>query len=248
MSIIVRAHELALHSKRGAVYGPVNVIADDGLTVLYGPAGSGRTSLLLTLAGRMKPTSGAAEVLGYELPLRARPVQKSTAIAGFQGIDTLEESVTVGAAIRERAAWLASWWAIVRRTDDTELRRVLVPVFGDVPLPAFDTLIWDLDEVQTVLLRIALAMMSEPRVLFFDQIEQLQAPAARLVLWQRLDAIAGAGTAVVASAAAPDSAIWNELGIAPLAFDLTPTALEHTATGEPATATADATDLILEHA
>lgn len=243
MSIIVRAHELALHSKRGAVYGPVSLVADSGLTVLHGPAGSGRTSLLLTLAGRMKPSSGSAEVLGYELPRRARPVQQLTAIAGFQGIDTLEESVSVGAAIRERAAWLAPWWAIVRRTDETELRRVLTPVFGDVPLPDVDTLIWDLDEVQTVLLRIALAMMSEPRVLFFDQIEQLQAPAARLLLWHRLDAISRAGTAVVASAAAPDTEIWAELGIEPLAFDLSTSAPEHTATADP-----DAIDLILEHA
>ncbi|WP_022892317.1 ATP-binding cassette domain-containing protein [Agromyces subbeticus] len=243
MSIIVRAHELALHSKRGAVYGPVNLVADSTLTVLHGPAGSGRTSLLLTLAGRMKPSSGSVEVLGYELPQRARPVQQLTAIAGFQGIDALEESVSVGAAIRERAAWLAPWWSIVRRTDEAELRRVLTPVFGDAPLPAVDTLIWDLDEVQTVLLRIALAMMSEPRVLFFDQIEQLQAPAARLLLWNRLDAISRAGTAVVASAAAPDTEIWAELGIAPLALDLSTPAPEHTATADP-----DAIDLILEHA
>jgi hypothetical protein len=97
--------------------------------------------------------------------------------------------------------------------------------------------------VQTVLLRIALAMMSEPEVLFFDQIEQLQSPAARRVLWQRLDAITRAGTAVVASAAAADTAIWNELGIAPLAFDLTATAPEVPAAADP-----DALDLILEHA
>ncbi|KRC61629.1 hypothetical protein ASE14_12365 [Agromyces sp. Root81] len=243
MSIIVRAHELALQSKRGPVYGPVNVVADRGLTVLHGPAGSGRTCLLLTLAGRMKPSSGTAEVLGHELPRRARPVQRATAIAGFQGIDTLEESVTVGAAIRERAAWLAPWWAVVRRTDDAELRRVLAPVFGEVPLPSADTVIWDLDEVQTVLLRIALAMMSEPEVLFFDQIEQLQAPSARLTLWRRLDAIVRSGTAVVASAAAPDTALWTELGIAPLTFDLTATAPEAPATADP-----DAIDLILEHA
>jgi ABC-type branched-subunit amino acid transport system ATPase component len=195
----------------------------------------------------MKPSSGTAEVLGHELPRRARPVQRATAIAGFQGIDALEESVTVGAAIRERAAWLAPWWTIIRRTDDAELRRVLGPVFGEVALPAVDTVIWDLDEVQTVLLRIALAMMSEPEVLFIDQVEQLQSPAARRVLWQRLDAITRSGTAVVASAAAPDTAIWEELGIAPLAFDLTAAAPEVPAVADPA-ADPDALDLILEHA
>ncbi|MFF2388659.1 ATP-binding cassette domain-containing protein [Agromyces sp. NPDC058104] len=246
MPIIVRAHELALHSKRGPVYGPVSFLADSGLTVLTGPAGSGRTSLLLTLAGRMKPSGGHLETLGYELPRRARPVQVATAIAGFQGIDTLEESVTVGAAIRERAAWLSPWWAFVRRTDEAELRRVLAPVFGEVALPGVDTLIWDLDEVQAVLLRIALAMMSEPDVLFFDQIEQLQAPEARLVLWHRLDAISRAGTAVVASAAAPELELWAELGLTPHVVDLA--APQGEASAAPRDDASDLTDLILEHA
>lgn len=246
MPIIVRAHELALHSKRGPVYGPVSLVADSGLTVVAGPAGSGRTSLLLTLAARMKPSSGHLETLGYELPRRARPVQLATAIAGFQGIDTLEESVTVGAAIRERAAWLSPWWTFIRRTDEAELRRVLTPVFGDVPLPAVDTLIWDLDEVQTVLLRIALAMMSEPDVLFFDQIEQLQSPEARRTLWLRLDAITRAGTAVIASAAAPELELWAELGLAPHVVDLAAAAGE--ASIAPRDGASDLTDLILEHA
>ena len=215
MQSTVRAHDLALRFKRGAVYGPLSFEAGTGLTVLCGPAGSGRTSLMLTLAGRMKPSEGTLEVLGHELPKRARRVQKRTGISGFHDIDTLEESVTVGAAIRERTAWISPWWAFIRTVDDAAVRRACAAAFGDVPIPAADTVIWDLDEVQTVLLRAALALMNEPSILFFDQVEQVHEPESRRILWQRLAALAAMGTSVIASATAPETDIWDELGIWP---------------------------------
>jgi len=209
------AEELTVSYKRGMVFGPLSFSADDGLTVICGPAGSGRTSLLLTLAGRMKPSSGALSVLGEELPRHARRVQRQTGVSGFHGIDSLEESVSVGAAIRERHAWLAPWWSFIRSVDDDEVDRVCRPVFGDIPIPAASTMIWDLDEVEMVLLRATLAMMSRPSVLFFDQVEQVHSAEARRQLWYRLGAIVQAGTPVVASAIAPDFEMWAELGLDP---------------------------------
>ncbi|QYF72916.1 ATP-binding cassette domain-containing protein [Cryobacterium sp. PAMC25264] len=215
MQTTLVAEDLSVSYKRGVVYGPLSFSADTGLTVICGPAGSGRTSLLLTLAGRMKPTAGSLTVLGEDLPRRARRVQRSTGVSGFHGIDSLEESVSVGAAIRERHAWLAPWWSFIRAVDDAEVSRVCGPVFGDIAIPAASTMIWDLDEVEMVLLRASLAMMSEPNLLFFDQVEQVHSPEARRQLWQRLGAIVAAGTPVIASAIAPDADMWAELGIDP---------------------------------
>ncbi|MEB0203678.1 ATP-binding cassette domain-containing protein [Cryobacterium sp. MDB1-18-2] len=215
MQATLVADELTVSYKRGLVYGPISFSADDGLTVICGPAGSGRTSLLLTLAGRMRPTSGTLSVLGEDLPRRARRVQRRTGVSGFHGIDSLEESVTVGAAIRERHAWLAPWWSFIRAVDDAEVVRICAPVFGDIPVPAASTMIWDLDEVEMVLLRASLAMMSRPSVLFFDQVEQVHSPEARRLLWARLGAIVAAGTPVIASAIAPDYEMWAELGLEP---------------------------------
>ncbi|MDY7529826.1 MULTISPECIES: ATP-binding cassette domain-containing protein [unclassified Cryobacterium] len=216
MQATLVADELTVSYKRGLVYGPISFSADDGLTVICGPAGSGRTSLLLTLAGRMRPTSGTLSVLGEDLPRRARRVQRRTGVSGFHGIDSLEESVTVGAAIRERHAWLAPWWSFIRAVDDAEVVRICAPVFGDIPVPAASTMIWDLDEVEMVLLRASLAMMSRPSVLFFDQVEQVHSPEARRLLWARLGAIVAAGTPVIASAIAPDYEMWAELGLEPI--------------------------------
>lgn len=250
MPTIARANDLALESKRGPVYGPLDLRIQDGLTVLHAPSGSGRTSLLLTLAGRMKPSAGTLETLGRELPRGARRVQRESGIAGFAGIDELEESVTVGAAVRERAAWISPWWAFVRRPDEAALRAVLGPVFGETPLPAPDTVIWELDEAQTALLRIALAMMSEPRLLCFDGLDELASPAARAAVWRSLDAIARAGTAVVVSAATADPRLWAGLGIEPAAQSILPTAerADSTPSGADGADDADDLDLLLEHA
>lgn len=231
MQSIVRAKDLALNATRGRVYGPISCEIGTGITVLSGQAGSGRTSLLLTLAGRMKQSEGTLSVLGHALPRKARAVQKLTAIAGFHDIDALEESVSVGATIRERQAWLAPWYSFIPRVDDAAVRRLCLPIFGapgeagSTPMPTAATLIWDLDETQTALLRVTLAMLAAPSLLFFDQVEQLQSPAARRALWARLDALSR-GTAnrkpvaVVASVAAADNALWAELGIAPTVIEM----------------------------
>ncbi len=231
MQSIARAENLALSATRGRVYGPINCEIGTGLTVLSGRAGTGRTSLLLTLAGRMKHSEGSLIVLGNALPRRARSVQKATAIAGFHDIDALEESVSVGAAIRERQAWLAPWYSFVPRIDDAAVRRACLSAFGKpgddgaTPIPTAATLIWDLDEAQTALLRVALAMLAAPSILFFDQVEQLQSPDARTALWARLHALSSGAAglpavAVVASVAAADTAIWAELGVAPTVIDM----------------------------
>ena len=43
-------------------------VAPGALAAVVGPAGSGRSSLLLTLAGRMRSTAGTLSVLGHKKP------------------------------------------------------------------------------------------------------------------------------------------------------------------------------------
>ena len=77
----------------GPVYGPVDLeIRRGGVTVLRWPAGAGRTALLMTLAGRMKPMGGSLDVLGQS---RAPAIFGRSALAGFDEIDGVSESVTV---------------------------------------------------------------------------------------------------------------------------------------------------------
>lgn len=219
MAPIIVARDLALRSHRGPVYGPVNLEIGHGVSVLEGPVGSGRTSLLLTLGGRMRPSSGALTALGQPLPQRARAVQKMTGIAGFSTIDDLDDVLTVGAVIRERRSWLGPWFVWVSHPSQEIVDHVLRPVFGEERIePA--RRVWSLDEVQKLKLKIALALMAHPKLLFIDSIEQLQSDQSRAEIWRALSELAIQGIDSVVAAASDDSRLWDELTVVPELFHI----------------------------
>lgn len=205
-ALAVRARGLALHGHRGVVYGPVDLDVPAGtLTVVHAPQGGGRSSLLLTLAGRMVPDRGGdLVVLGEPLPRGRRAVQRRAAIAGFAGIDDLDESVTVAAVLRERIAWLSPWYRRVPHVDQATLERLTAAVYGDRPVPRADARVHDLDEVDVMLLRIALALTQRPELLVVDDVDQVHDTQRRQFVWSRLEAIAATGTTVVAAVASLD--------------------------------------------
>lgn len=214
--VVVSAHGLTLSARRGPVYAPVDLVISRGaLGLVSGPDGSGKTSLLLTLAGRMVPDKGSRlSVLGYELPRERRAVQRASAAVGFAGLDDLDDAVTVGATLRERKAWLAPWYSIVRTPDDDQVRALLQPCFGELDMPQACTPVHDLDEAQNILLRLALAVMAEPDLVVVDQIDQLHDIAARDAVWRALLALTRTGTTVLVSATSPTEADrlgWDEL-------------------------------------
>lgn len=214
----VRARALQLHADRGTVYGPVNLDLVAGeLTLIQGPQGAGRSSLLLTLAGRMVPDSSSdLVVLGHHLPAHRAAVHREAALAGFAGIDELDDSVTVGAHVRERLAWLSPWYRRSPRADQALVDRVLAPVFGERPVPDVQTVVWHLDEVDVLLLRIALAMAQRPGLLVVDDVDQVHDRARRRIVWHRLEALAATGVTVVVSCAAADEAAGTTWTVVPV--------------------------------
>src|SRR5699024_5893838 len=72
------------------------------LGVVAGTGGSGRTSLLLTLAGRMRPAAGRIAVGSHRLPGDERRVQETVAIAQAPPAVELDGRLRVRELIRER--------------------------------------------------------------------------------------------------------------------------------------------------
>jgi ABC-type cobalamin/Fe3+-siderophores transport system ATPase subunit len=214
----VSARGLALRGERGPVYGPVDLtVAAGSLTLVQGPQGAGRSSLLLTLAGRMVPDAPSQlVVLGHHLPTQRSQVQRRVALAGFAGIDELDDSVTVADHVRERLAWLAPWYRRSPRADQAAVDALLGRTFGDLPVPDAQTVVWHLDEVDALLLRIALAMAQRPGLLVVDDVDQVHDRTRRRLVWHRLEAIAGTGVTVVASCADPDEAAGTAWAVLPV--------------------------------
>ncbi|RYV50530.1 AAA family ATPase [Pengzhenrongella frigida] len=204
------------------MYGPVDLTQEVGtMLIIQGIQGSGRSSLLLTLAGRMVPDKASSlTVLGYALPHARNQVQRHVAVAGFAGIDDLDESVRVSDVVRERMAWLTPWYRRVPRITQRGFADLVDPLWGDRPLPRVTAKIWDLDEVDLMLLRIALAMTQKPDLLVVDDVDQVRDSVRRQVVWSCLEAVAAAGTTVIASVSSLGEAAAMSWTIRPQQFHL----------------------------
>ncbi len=82
---LVVARGLGRRSIRGVPYQNIDLdIMPGTVTALVGENGSGKTALLLTLAGSMESNQGTLEVGGYPLPRKRRKVRKISGM-GFVG-------------------------------------------------------------------------------------------------------------------------------------------------------------------
>ncbi|WP_208300484.1 ATP-binding cassette domain-containing protein [Mycobacterium sp. DL592] len=168
----------------GPVYGPVDLdIPRGGLNVLVCPAGSGRTALLMTIAGRMAPQSGELDVLGAR---SARQIFALAALAGIDELDTVPESVTVRDLITEQMRWDAAWYRLVPRADEAALTTMCARVFGPHPLPPLDEYFEELSELDRLLLRIALANTKTPPLLVVGNLDFVTSDVNRDLLIERL--------------------------------------------------------------
>ncbi|GIH89855.1 ATP-binding cassette domain-containing protein [Planobispora siamensis] len=189
--VAVRAEGLSLKGGHGWVYRDVDLEAGPGtLTAVAGQAGSGRTSLLLTLAGRMRPTAGALTVAGHARPGAVRRV---AALGPVEGVNDLDRALTVREHVRERARGLF-WNAAGARRAAGALERA-----GLGLSPDDRTLVRDLGHERRVRLGIALALLDDPGLLVADNVGAGLAADRRAALWATLEELAGQGLTVIAS-------------------------------------------------
>jgi ABC-type Fe3+/spermidine/putrescine transport system ATPase subunit len=194
----VTARGISITGPWGRVFGPLDLdITAGGVTVLVGPPGSGRTALLMSLAGRMKPSTGTVTAFGHH---KARDIFDVAALAGVEQLDAIFESVTVRDLITEQIRWDAPWYRLVRRAGETERDAVCRPVFGDLPPPQLHEYVEQLDELTGLLLRIALANTARPPLLVVGSIDQVTSDRDRATLISRLVELGEQQTVITASA------------------------------------------------
>lgn len=185
----VVAEDLGLRAGPGWVYRHVTLRAGRGdLVALVGPGGSGRTSLLLTLAGRMRFDEGRVRLDDLELPRAAAQAQRRVGLGELAGVNGLDPLLTVGEHVRERL--LLS----TRRRSRAEVARVLEVAWMNVDPRAR---VRDLAPADRVLVGAALGLVDNPLVLLVDDVDAGVPPEDRRRVWQTLRAIADAGTTVV---------------------------------------------------
>jgi ABC-type multidrug transport system ATPase subunit len=209
--VAVTAEGFGLKGPRGWAFRGIDITAEPGaLIAVEGPSGSGRTSLLLALTGRMKATEGTATVGGMRLPKQLAAVRRFSAPAHVHGVTDLDPALTVGEHLRERALLQHRFGDSVRallrprgeRTAEAKLRIDNALTAAGLDLETLPkgarTAVRDLERLEALRLSIALALISRPRLLAVDDLDLKLSDAERAEAWALLRSLAAAGTTVVA--------------------------------------------------
>jgi len=224
--VAVSAGGLGLKGPRGWVFRGVGIDAEPGsLIAIEGPSGSGRTSLLLTLTGRMKPSEGQASVGPYRLPKQMSAVRRISGLAHVPGVSELDPALTVGEHLRERALlerrFTGSLRGLLRPRGERaaeERRRIdtALNAAGLAPdtLPkGLRTAVRDLERLEALRLSIALALLGRPALVAVDDTDLKLSTTEQAAAWALLRSLTAAGTTVVAvCGGAPGEAVVVSMG------------------------------------
>lgn len=185
--VILSAREMGVKASWGHIYGPVDFdVRRGGVTVLVGSGGRGRTALLLTLAGRMKPTSGELESFGRRNS--AHRLFERAALGFVDEVDEIEQTIRVHDVLTEQLRWTAPWYKFVGQSTTDDLERLCRPVFGPLTLPSLDAYVEELPELTAALFRIAMANVRTPELLVVGGVDNLRnTESARLLLDRLID-------------------------------------------------------------
>ncbi|MFI5871114.1 ATP-binding cassette domain-containing protein [Streptomyces sp. NPDC051445] len=222
----VTADGFGLRGPRGWVFRGIGVDAEPGsLIAVKGPSGSGRTSLLLALTGRMKATEGTATVGGARLPKQSAAVRRVGALAHVAGVTDLDPALTVGEHLRERALLERRFGGSVRellRPRSERAAGVRLRVDAALSAAGLDqeslpkgprTAVRDLERLEALRLSVALALIGRPGLLGVDDVDLKLADAEREEAWALLRSLAEAGTTVLAVCGeAPEGAVVVSTG------------------------------------
>jgi ABC-type lipoprotein export system ATPase subunit len=190
---LVLAAGLGLRGRRGWIYQGVDLrLAAGSVTALVGPAGSGRSMLLLTLAGRAKPTAGRLTVGGE---LDRQRIRRVVAVARVTSAVELEPEMHVIDHIREAELLTGG-----------DYRRAATTLGLDLDPTA---LVADLAADDAVLFATALALAGRPRVIVVDDVDIAATPTEQHRIWAAFHA---AGVAVIASSV--DGRVATDAGAA----------------------------------
>jgi ABC-type cobalamin/Fe3+-siderophores transport system ATPase subunit len=188
---LIVATGLGVDGEHGPLFSGVDLALTAGFHAIQMPGGPEQTTLLLTLAGRFKPSHGTVTVLGDTRP---RAIRRHCAIAAFDDIDELDESVSVQTVLAEQRRWLAPWYS---RVPIEAGQAEMDLVFGDIDPPAPKTYIVELSDLELFLLRITLALLSQRPILVVGDLEQVRDISRRATAVERLAAISERFTVVV---------------------------------------------------
>jgi ABC-type cobalamin/Fe3+-siderophores transport system ATPase subunit len=183
--IILRLDAVNVEASWGHIFGPVNLsVQRGGVTVIVGQGGRGRTALLLTLAGRMKPSTGS--IVSFGRTDDPHGLFKRAGVGFISEVDEIVQAIRVRDVVTEQLRWSQHWFKWVAPAQQKDLERLCRPVFGELELPDIDAMVEELPELTAALFRIAAANARRPELLVVGGIDNLASVSASEMLLERL--------------------------------------------------------------
>lgn len=187
----VQCQNLSLKNRRATVFDNLTFELPDGqITALYGPTGSGKTALLLILAGLLKPSSGDILLDGFDVRKTPRKARRQVGLGVIPEFSpllsklTLEEQLLLHARTLQVKPAKARVQAALTRFELEDCRRTMTD-----DLPAFVSAIAGL----------ALALLNNPTTLLLDEPEHRLTSEERVKIWELLYALRQEGKCIIVS-------------------------------------------------
>ena len=202
---ILEARGLGVRGRRGVVFSGLDLtLPSGGTAALVGPPGSGRTTALLALAGRMFGAEGRLSVAGTTDPAEIRRI---VSVARAEGVVDLDQDLRVDEVATERAI-------LARRFDGPARLGELLPWVGlGVHSRAY---VGELSADARTRLQIALALIDDPAVIVLDDLDLGIDVAGQVELWRVLVQL---DVGVVASTVESAALVHSPVVVCPLAPD-----------------------------
>lgn len=187
--IAVEAKGLTKRYKSKTAVDSLDLAVEDGeLFALLGVNGAGKTTTLRMLSCLSAPTSGEAFICGKSC------MTESTAVKGLIGISPQDTAVAENLTVRENLEFIAAVYGFDK---DNICKRVneMISLFNmsEVEKSRAKTLSGGWKRK----LSIAMALISQPKVLFLDEPTLGLDVLARRELWKAIEALKGAMTIIL---------------------------------------------------
>jgi putative drug exporter of the RND superfamily len=204
--------EYLIAGSRDRQVGPVTIGVPTGALALASGDPVDRRLLAATLAGRLDPLAGRAQVGGHPLPSESGRVANLVALGDVGGAERAETSVTVGELLRERLELKQPWyrmWLTARRSRGwlERVNSVLGQVStGSASVRASSTLV-ELPQLERSVALAAVALAERTPVVMLDQLDSFATTDDEQSFIEAVHLLAPATTTVVIGTPIPARAI-----------------------------------------
>ncbi len=143
-------------------------ISNGSRVVVLGPNGAGKTTLFRVLGASLRPTSGVARILGYELgKVDLRELRKHIGVGGSASIDSLNRSMTVLETVLTGIDQVSAHYWLKPTSEQTKRALRLIAVAG--LSKSIERQLGELSMGERQQIGIARALMPNPALLLLDE-------------------------------------------------------------------------------